>query len=83
MGAVTPEQRLCPNCRTPLRDNEDGCGFPPRASEDERLARIANAIREYDHEARGFEGYLAWEYLQPSEQGRWLGLARVAVEAGA
>lgn len=78
--AVTPTQRLCPDCRTPLRDNEGDCGFPPR-DEDEDLARIANALREHEHEAQGHTSYLAWNYLQPSEQGRWLALAQVAVEA--
>lgn len=80
MAVTMPERRLCPSCLTPLRDNEEGCDFPPRDS-DSKLARVANALREHEHEAQGYGGYLAWGYLKESEQGRWLALARVAVEA--
>lgn len=78
--AVTPTQRLCPSCRTPLRDNEDGCGFPPRDTNDART-RLANALREHEHAVQGYSGYLAWGYLKESEQGRWLALADAGLEA--
>lgn len=80
MAVTMPERRLCPSCLTPLRDNEEGCGFPPRET-DERLALVANALREHEYAVQGYSGYLAWSYLKESEQERWLALARVAAEA--